>query len=128
MARLMDGRYRKCPMVTVVCNNLNTHTIGAFYEVFLPSRARALVRRIHFCHTPRRRGWLNIAMNELSSLTRQCVSGRRFGVLPKLQSELSAWSTDANTRQRGFDRQMRVQDARRKTQVPSPANQVVTEH
>ena len=27
--------------------NLNTHTIGAFYEAFPPSRARNLVRRIH---------------------------------------------------------------------------------
>jgi hypothetical protein len=44
MARLMDGRYRKCPMVMVVCDNLNTHTIGAIYEAFPPSRARALVR------------------------------------------------------------------------------------
>ena len=31
MARLMESRYRKCPMVTVVCDNLNTHTIGGFY-------------------------------------------------------------------------------------------------
>ena len=44
MARLMDGRYRKCPMVMVVFDNLNTHTIGAIYEAFPPSRARALVR------------------------------------------------------------------------------------
>ena len=120
MARLMDGRYRKCPMVTVVCDNLNTHTIGAFYEAFPPSRARGLVRRIHFCHTPKHGSWLNIAENELSSLTRQCVSGRRFGVLPKLQSELSAWSTDANTRQRGVDWQMRAQDARGKLKFLYP--------
>jgi len=28
-------------------DNLNTHTIGAFYEAFPPSQAHNLVRRIH---------------------------------------------------------------------------------
>jgi hypothetical protein len=114
LARLMEGRYRKCPAITLVCDNLNTHTIGAFYEAFPPPRARALVRRLRFCQTPKHGSWLNIAENELSSLTRQCISGRRFGTLTKLTSELAAWSTDANTTQRGVDWQMKVNDARGK--------------
>lgn len=114
VARLLEGRFRDCPLVTLVCDNLNTHTIGAFYEAFPPARARALVRRIHFCHTPKHGSWLNIAENELSSLTRQCVSGRRFGTLAKLQSELAAWATDVNTTQRSVDWQMKVKNARGK--------------
>ncbi len=62
-----------------MCDNLNTHTKGAFYESFAPGRARQLVRRIDFCYTPKHGSWLNIAENELSSLTRQCVAGRRLG-------------------------------------------------
>jgi hypothetical protein len=114
VARLMEGRYRKCPTVTLVCDNLNTHTIGAFYEAFRPARARAIVQRLRFRHTPKHGSWLNIAENELSSLTRQCVSGRRFGTLAQLQSELAAWSTDVNKTQRGVDWQMKVTDARGK--------------
>ena len=79
MARLLDGRYARCEKIIVVCDNLNTHTKGAFYEAFKPERARHLVRRIEFRHTPKHGSWLNIAENELSSLTRQCVAGRRFG-------------------------------------------------
>jgi hypothetical protein len=71
-------------------------------------------RRLHFCHTPKHGSWLNIAENELSSLTRQCVSGRRFSRLATLQSELAAWSTDVNTTQRGVDWQMKILDARGK--------------
>jgi len=112
VARLMEGRYKKYPTVTLVCDNLNTHTIGAFYETFPPARARAIVRRLHFCHTPKHGSWLNIAENELSSLTRQCVSGRRFGELKKLQTEIAAWSSDVNDTQRGVDWQMRINDAR----------------
>lgn len=38
MGALMEGRYADCDKVIVVCDNLNTHTMGAFYEVFEPSR------------------------------------------------------------------------------------------
>jgi hypothetical protein len=114
VGRLMEGRYGKCPAVTLVCDNLNTHTIGAFYEAFPPARARAIVRRLRFCHTPKHGSWLNIAENELSSLTRQCVSGRRFGTLATLQSEIAAWSNGVNDTQRGVDWQMKVKDARGK--------------
>src|ERR1700689_1357728 len=34
MAGLLDGRYKKCKTVTLVSDNLNTHTKGAFYEAF----------------------------------------------------------------------------------------------
>src|SRR6202046_2453269 len=53
MARLLEGRYATCEKVIVVCDNLNTHTKGAFYETFEPKRARTLVRRIDFCYTPK---------------------------------------------------------------------------
>jgi hypothetical protein len=112
VARQLEGRYRRCSVVTLVCDNLNTHTIGAFYEAFRPARARALVRRLHFCHTPKHGSWLNIAENELSSLTQQCVAGRRFNTLTSLQSEIAAWSRDVNNTQRGVDWQMKINDAR----------------
>lgn len=120
VGRLMEGRYKNCPMVILVCDNLNTHTIGAFYEAFSPTRARAIVRRIRFCHTPKHGSWLNIAENELSSLTRQCVSGRRFGALKALQAEIAAWSGDVNDTQRGVDWQMKIDDARRKLKSVYP--------
>jgi len=50
----------------------------------------------------------------LSSLTRQCVSGRRFESIGKLQSEIRHWSDHSNKRQRGVDWQFKVKDARKK--------------
>ncbi len=44
-----DAEFAACEKVTLVCDNLNTHTRSAFYEVFEPSRARALVKRIDWC-------------------------------------------------------------------------------
>ncbi len=73
-----------------------------------------LVRRIDFRHTPKHGSWLNIAENELSSLTRQCVAGRRFGDARTLRAETKAWSSDVNSTQRGVDWQMKIGDARTK--------------
>ena len=61
MARLLEGRDANCEQVIVVCDNLNTHTIGAFYAAFDPARARQLVRRLVFCHTPKHGSWLTAA-------------------------------------------------------------------
>jgi hypothetical protein len=114
MAGLLEDRYATCEKVIVVCDNLNTHTKGAFYEVFEPERARQLVRRLELRHTPKHGSWLNIAENELSAMTRQCVTGRRFGDIQTLRSETSAWSNDVNSRQKGVDWHMKIDDARAK--------------
>ena len=120
VAFLLEGRYADCPYITLVSDNLNTHTKGAFYEVFDAERARNLVRRIQFCHTPKHGSWLNIAENELSSMTRQCLGKRRIGDIETLRSEISAWSTDVNNKQRGVDWQMKVDDARIKLKSVYP--------
>jgi hypothetical protein len=112
MGALLEGRYVECEKVIVVCDNLNTHTIGAFYEVFEPARVRALVSRIEFHFTPKHGSWLNIAENELSCLTSQCVSGRRIGSEEELREETTAWYEEINSLQRGVEWQMKIDDAR----------------
>jgi hypothetical protein len=114
VARLLEGRYAHCAKVRLVCDNLNPHTRGAFYECFPPDRARALVSRLEFHYTPKHGSWLNITENELSSLTRQRVAGRRFGDIPTLARETAAWSTDVNSTQRSVDWQMKIDEARLK--------------
>ncbi len=103
-----------------MCDNLNTHTKGAFYEVFEPCRARALVRRIEFCHTPKHGSWLNVAENELSAMTRQCLAGRRIGDLATSNTEIAAWGAEVNGNQRGVDWQMKIDDARCKLKSVYP--------
>jgi hypothetical protein len=95
VAQMLDTRYADCAEVTLVCDNLNTHTKGAFYEAFEPHRARAYVKRIRFCYTPKHGSWLNVAECELSCLTSQCLSDRRIGELIDLQFEITTWSERA---------------------------------
>jgi hypothetical protein len=120
MAELLQTRYAAAERVILVCDNLNTHTIGAFYEAFDAPTARSLVRRLEFRHTPRHGSWLNIAENELSALTRQCVHGRRFATIEELKAETAAWHEYVNAKQRGVDWQFRIDDARTKLKTVYP--------
>ena len=112
VAQLLDSRYAHCDKVTLVCDNLNTHTKGAFYEAFPPDIARAYIKRINFCYTPKHGSWLNVAECELSCLTSQCLSDRRIGELTELQIEIAAWADKTNAKQRGVDWQFRIENAR----------------
>ena len=111
LLRTRDAEARK---VLVVCDNLHTHTMGAFYEAFAAERARKLVRRLEFRYTPKHGSWLNIAENELSALTRQCVHDRRCGKTTQLAEETAAWSPSSHAKQRGVDWQFKINDARTK--------------
>ncbi len=114
MARLLRTRYQSAEKVILICDNLNTHTPGAFYEAFPADQARELVRRIEFRYTPKHGSWLNVAENELSSMTRQCIGDRRLGSIEELRQETTAWANDRNEKQRGVDWQFCIDDARRK--------------
>ena len=124
MENLLRTRYQSAKKVTLVSDNLNTHTRGAFYETFEPTMARSLVKRLEFCHTPKHGSWLNIAENELSSMTRQCVTDRRFATVEELREQTTAWHEHSNTRQRTVDWQFKVDDARVKLKSIYPKLQV----
>lgn len=96
---LLRTRYASAEQVMLVCDNLNTHTKGAFYVAFEPGKARSLVRRLRFCHTPKHGSWLNVAENELSSMTRQCIVGRRFATIEELSDNWLRVSDTAESSQ-----------------------------
>jgi hypothetical protein len=112
VAQMLDTRYADGAEVTLVCDNLNTHTKGAFYEAFAPERARAYIKRINFCSTPKHGSWLNVAECALSCLTSQGLSDRRIGELTELQTAIATWAEQTNATQRGVDWQFRIENAR----------------
>jgi hypothetical protein len=120
VAGLLETRYASADKVILVCDNLNTHTKGAFYEAFEPETARAILRRLEFCYTPKHGSWLNIAENELSSMTRQSLKDRRFATIAALHKQTAAWHKRSNARQRGVDWQFKVDDARVKLKSVYP--------
>jgi hypothetical protein len=55
-----------------------------------------------FCCTPKHGSWLNVAENELSALTRQCVSKQRFETIEKLRNETNTWTENRNKKQKSI--------------------------
>ena len=120
VAHLLDTRYADVARITLVGDNWDTHTKGAFDEAFPPDQAREYVRRIEFVYTPKQGSWLTVAECELRGMTSQCLKDRRIGDLVTLQSEIAAWSTRVNEKQRAIDWQFNIDKARVKLKRLDP--------
>ena len=99
--------------VRVVLDNLNTHTPASLYERYPPAKARHLVQKLEFHHTPKHSSWLNMAEVEISVLNGQCLD-RRIGNRKKLESEIAAWENDRNTGKATIDWRFTIPNARDK--------------
>lgn len=108
---LLDQDYAQCNKVILVCDQLNTHKLASLYKAFAPSTARPLVERLDIHYTPKHGSWLNIAENELSALTRQCLN-RRLPDRQTLEHETTAWYRHRNQAQKSVDWQFTTGDAR----------------
>jgi len=109
---LLEIDYPDAEKVILVCDNLNTHTIGALYAAFKPEDAFRLLKRLEIHYTPKHGSWLNIAEIELSALTRQCLKGRRIGDLETIRFETKEWEKTRNSNQISVDWQFTAKDAR----------------
>jgi hypothetical protein len=107
--------YRLSLAIPLIC----ARSGHAFDEAFKPARARSQVQRLEFCHTPKHGSWLSIAETELSSMTRQYVTGRRFATFEELSTQTTAWHQHSYSRQRTVDWQFKVDDASQ-TEVDLP--------
>jgi hypothetical protein len=108
---LLDGRYPEAEQVTLVLDNLNTHTGAALYEVFEPQEARRLFERLDIHYTPKHGSWLNMAEIELGVLGRQCLD-RRLADKATLAREVAAWQQERNSARATVDWRFTTADAR----------------
>ena len=61
-----------------------------------------IYHQLEIHHTPKHGSWLNIAENELSALTRQCLD-RRIPDQETLERETAAWYTERNQAQKSVE-------------------------
>lgn len=119
---LLDAVYPEAERVTLVCDNLNTHTLKSLYKAFTDQEADRLSSRLELVYTPKHGSWLNIAEIELSVFSRQCLN-RRISDLQTLRSEVEAWQTYRNQTARPVDWRFTTQDARIKLKRLYPKTQ-----
>jgi hypothetical protein len=110
--RLADHpRYAGAEVITLVCDNLNTHDLGSLYEAFEPAKALRLARKLQIVNTPQHGSWLNMAEPELRVLTRQAL-GDYLGRQNEVADRATAWGTQRNDNQVGIDWQFTTENAR----------------
>lgn len=110
--RTLEEDYPDAELVTLVCDNLNTHDIASLYQAFDAETAGRLRRRLRLVFTPKNGSWLNMAEMELSILSRQCLGKRRFAKAEELDAAVAAWEADRNKRRCGTDWRFTTADAR----------------
>lgn len=92
---LVDVKYPEADKITLVMDNLNTHSGASLYKTFPPVEARRILERLDFCYSPKHGSWLNMAEIELSILGKQCLN-RRISDQAKLMKEVAAWEKKRN--------------------------------
>ncbi len=123
--QLLEEDYPDAAMVTLVCDNLNTHDIASLYHTFDAETAGRLRRRLKLVFTPKNGSWLNMAEIELSILSRQCVGNRRFESAAAIDAAIAAWQSDRNKRRSGTDWRFTTADARIKLKSLYPKHDVL---
>ena len=122
MRELVDVHCPEAERVTVVLDNLNTHTLASLYEAFEPSEARRIAAKLELVHTPRHGSWLNVAEIELSVLSRQCLA-RRMPDRATITREAQAWEQHRNETVHTIDWRFTTEDARIKLKSLYPKTQ-----
>jgi hypothetical protein len=110
---LVDVHFPKAAVISVVLDNLNTHTPAALYEAFPPAEARRLLRKLDFRYTPKHGSWLNMAEIEFAVVSKQGLD-QRLPTQEMVRRATTAWEIQRNAVQARVDWRFTVAKARRK--------------
>ena len=108
---LVENKYCDARKITLVMDNLNTHTGASLYKTFPAEKAHRLLDKLDLRYTPKHGSWLNMAEIELSILSRQCLKPR----MPNkdaMTREVAAWQNERNQCSKPMQWQFTTEDAR----------------
>jgi hypothetical protein len=117
------AHYPEAERITLVMDNLNTHTPAALYETFRPAKAKALWDRFEFVHTPKHGSWLNMAEIEINVMVRQCLN-RRIADIETVRREVAAWQAHRDQLHATINWQFTTETARVKLRRLYPSIEV----
>ena len=112
--------YKEAKKITLVMDNLNTHTASSFYEVFVAEQAKQLWDRFEFVFTPKHGSWLNMAEIELNVLNGQCLN-RRIDDIEIVRKEVQAWKEHRNNLNAKINWRFTTEDSRIKLKKLYPS-------
>ena len=113
MKDLVDVHFPEAALVSVVLDNLNTHTPAALYATFPPAEACRILRQLEFHYTPKHGSWLNMAEIEFAVVSTQCLD-RRLADSETVRRAIAAWETRRKAAKAMVDWRFTTAQARRK--------------
>jgi hypothetical protein len=113
MRDLVDIHFPKAAGISVVVDNLNTHTPAALYATFPPAEAWRIIRKLDFHYTPKHGSWLNMAEIEFAVVATQCLD-RRLAHQEAVGRTITAWQIRRNAAKATVDWRFTTTKARRK--------------
>jgi hypothetical protein len=113
MKDLVDLHFPKAAVISVVLDNLNTHTPAALYATFPPAEACRILRKLDFHYTPKHGSWLNMAEIAFAVVSTQCLD-RRLGDQERVRRVITAWETGRNAAKATVDWYFTAAKAQRK--------------
>jgi hypothetical protein len=113
MKDLVDIHFPEAAVVSVVLDNLNTHTPAALYATFPPAEACRILRKLDFHYTPTHGSWLNMAEIEFAVVSTQCLD-RRLADAETVRRTIAAWETRRNAAKAIVEWRFTTAKARRK--------------
>lgn len=117
---LVEEDFADARRITLVMDNLSTHTGASLYKAFNPEVAHAILNKLKFVYTPKHGSWLNMAECEFSVLSRQCFR-RRLPDIETVKREVRAWVADRNRTGNKADWRFTTEDARIKLKKLYPS-------
>lgn len=91
--------YADARRITIVLDNLSTHSLTNLWKILSPGQALEVSKRFEFVFTPVHGSWLNIAEVSLAILQQQCFRHRRFDKKSIVRREVQAWAKRRNAQQ-----------------------------
>jgi hypothetical protein len=113
MQDLVDIHFPNAVVISVVLDNLNTHTPAALYATFPPAEACRILRKLDFHYTPKHGSWLNMAEIEFAVVSTQCLD-QRLGDQETVRRAITAWQARRNAEKATVDWCFTTAKARRK--------------
>jgi len=111
--RLVDIDCKQAATITLVMDNLNTHSPASLYEAFEPAEARRLIEKLDIVHTPKHGSWLNVAEVELAVMEKQSIGGRVPDTIA-LTRRAKSWEQNRNSAKVKVNWHFTTADARTK--------------
>lgn len=99
--RLVMKEYKTAARLTLITDNLNTHTGKAILETLGEERGNQVLNRVDWHYTPKHASWLDAAEIEIGRVAK-AILRKRTPDKAKLKTEVAAYAATMNEQKKGI--------------------------